>query len=94
MEIPRLGSEPWIHITVQRLAVVDGEITDVVDRWGSVHKKLSDVALEHHEFSDPVPRPDNTISVAGMAIAIEHVAKDWIADKYSATVVDGEVILE
>tara|TARA_R110000851_G_C13102760_1_gene569228 strand:- start:11909 stop:12226 length:318 start_codon:yes stop_codon:yes gene_type:complete len=83
IEMPRTDSEPFIHVTVQRIELdVNGVEINVVDRFGHVYKPLSTVALEVVKYYEPVPCEADCISVFGIADGIKSIATKWIIEKY------------
>lgn len=95
IDIPRTDSEPWIKVTVQRVEQDDtGFELNVVDRWGSINKQLSDVALEVNKYTEVLPLESGDISVYGLSDGIRSVVVRWIAEKYNGTISpNGDVIV-
>ena len=96
IDLPRKTSEPWIHIVVQRCELdEEGNELNVVDRWGSIHKKLSDAATEIYPYREFAGVPDGHISVYGTSMAITSIARAWITQKYGGHVnARGEIVLD
>ena len=95
IDLPRVNSEPWILITVQRVDVDDnGKEVNVVDRWGTINKRLSAVALEVYPYFEVIPGLDNALSVFAIADAIKETAIAWIVEKYGGTNINGDVFLD
>ena len=97
ISIPRINSEPWVYLIVQRVELDEnGKEINVVDRWGTVNKQLSAVATDVFTYFEPipVPNPANMISAFAIADAIKVVAVHWIQEKYGGTInQDGDVVL-
>lgn len=96
IEMPRTDSEPWIHITIQRIELgSDGSSeVNVTDRWDQIHKRLSLVALQTEKYFEAVPWEVGFISVFGVADAIKNIATTWIIEKHGGTLNDnGDVII-
>lgn len=88
IDLPRSSSEPWINLVVQRVELDDsGNEINVVDRWGSVNKRLSLVASEISNYTEIVPElNDKSISVYGISSAMTCIAVNWIVEKYGGTI--------
>lgn len=95
IDLPKLDAEPWVKLTVQRLEMDDqGKVLNTVDRWGTVNKKLSDVALQIHQYKEILPLAEGHISVFAISDAIESVAVAWVQEKFGGVVNEaGELIL-
>jgi len=97
IDVPRATSEPWVHLTVQRVELDDnGKELNVVDRWGTANRRLSEIALDTVSYFEPVPGLDaNTMTMFALADAIKSAATDWIIEKYGGTKnANGDVILD
>lgn len=97
IDMPRSISEPWMNLVVQRIDLSpDGSVElNVVDRWGTINKKLSDVALEVNSYFEVLPLNSGEITVFGLADGIKSVATKWIVEKYGGTIQpNGDVHLE
>ena len=96
IDLPRSNSERWIHMTIQRVELDDdGNEANVVDRWGQISQKMSDVFAEAHPYSDPITGGSGLLSVAGTAVAISSVALAWMTERWGGTVNElGDLILD
>lgn len=94
IDIPRTNSEPWINVKVQRIVLDNlGNEGQIIDRWGSINKKLSIVATEIHNYFEALPVSTPQISIYGISDAIKVVAITWIAEKYGGSIINDEVIV-
>ena len=83
IDLPTPDSEPWINLIVQRVEMSDDYKTiNVVDRWGRVNARLSDIAWNTYLFTDPIPSDAEHISVVGLGDAITNLGVDLIIKKY------------
>lgn len=87
IDLPTPDSEPWLNLIVQRVEMDDEYKTlNVVDRWGQVNARMSDMALQCYSYNDPVYPPSGVISVAGLAEALTVACVDLIIKKYGGSV--------
>jgi len=96
IDIPTINSEPWILIKIQKIQIdSNNNIISTIDRWGTINKKLSDVALNITNYFEAVPViASDQISIYGISDAIKETAISWIIEKYGGIVNNsGEVIL-
>lgn len=90
-------SDPWINLTVQRVDMDEAYKTmNTVDRWGSVNVPVKSIALNVHQYQEPIPGlPLGSISVAGLAAAIASVSTKLIMTKFGGSLDEhGFIILE
>lgn len=82
-------------ITVQRVELdAAGNEMNVIDRWGTINKRLSAVALQVEPYFEVLPLEPGQITVFGIADAIKSTAIDWIIEKYGGSKnAAGDVIL-
>ena len=95
IDLPRMSSEPWIHITVQRVEMDDNRnIINTIDRWGEIHRQLFSINSEIYDFQDPLAPGDGQISALGLAGAITAAAVAWIVQEYGGDVNEqGDIIV-
>ena len=95
IDIPESESDPWVQLTVQRIEMDDNFNTlNIIDRWGQVHKRISDVALDIQSYDDPVlGSTDNPISVFGLTDAITQMCMAWTANAYDGTINEAGLIM-
>lgn len=97
IDIPKADSEPWVNIYVQRVRIEeDGSESRVIDRWGSINKRLSTIAFEIYPYFEAVPvtNPEKEISAYGLSDAIMQAAIHWIAEKYSGRIEGNAVYID
>ena len=96
IDLPTPDSEPWLNLIVQRVEMDDNYVTkNIVDRWGSVNVKLSNIYTSVYPLQDPVPVPAGYVSVAGLAAGLTIAAMDLIAKKYDGRIDEnGFIIVE
>ena len=83
IEIPKVDSEPWVHVTVNKMFLDDdGEMTNNQPRFDYISKPLSSVGTEIYTFMDPVTQQEVTISGYGLASAITSYVKNTIEEKH------------
>lgn len=88
IDLPRTEAEPWIHLIVQLVDTDEdtGEDINVVDRYGRVSKKLSEVATDIIQYEDAVLQHSDNMSTLGLSDAISRMAVTWIIGKYGGAV--------
>lgn len=96
IDLPTPDSEPWINLIVQRVEMDDDYNTiNVVDRWGQVNARMTNIAWNTYTFSDPLSSELGCISILGMSDAITNFGVDLIMQKYGGTLDDrGYLIVE
>lgn len=83
---PVPGSDDWLRVVIQRVEMDDnGNVRNLVDRWGQVNVKLPDIFANVYPYVDPVIPPSGSISVAGTGVAITAIVTDLIIKKYGGT---------
>ncbi len=83
IEIPKPDSEPWVHITVNKMFLNDnGEAINNQPRFDHISKPLSSVGTNIYTFMDPIIQKEVTISGYGLASAITSYVKDTIEEKH------------
>ena len=90
IDLPRTESEPWIHLIIQQVDTDEetGKDINVVDRYGRVSKKLSEVATDIIPYEDAVVGHNDNLSTLGLSHAITVMATTWIIGKYGGSVDD------
>lgn len=88
IDLPTPDSEAWIHLEIQQVDTdpETGETVNLVDRWGRISKKISDVALEVIHYDDQVLQHEDYMSTLGLSNAITVMAIKWIVEKYGGEV--------
>jgi len=96
IDIPRTDSEPWIRVVVQRVELDDNHVEiNVVDRWDSFNKRLSQVALEINKYTEVIPVIIGEISLYGLSDGIKEAVTSWLVENYNGILSDnGEVIIQ
>lgn len=94
IETPRLGSEPFISVVIQRVTFKDdGTIAQTINRERMLTSSLAKRALEICPIVDPINPPENFISVVGVGIAIEYAVRSWIHAEYPESYIEGDRVL-
>lgn len=85
IEIPKEDSEPWVHLTVNKMYIdAKGNIVNDIPRYDYISKPLSEVAFNEYTLVDPVMGGDITISGYGIANAITAYVDKHIKEKYGS----------
>ncbi len=83
IEIPKPDSEPWVHITVNKMFIDnDGKVVNNVPRFDHISKPLSEIGSEIYKFTDPVTQREENISGYGLAEAITSYVYEAITEKH------------
>ena len=83
IEIPKVNSEPWVHVTVNKMFLnSNNEVINNQPRFDYISKPLSNVGMNTYQFTDPVTQADINISGYGLAQAITSYVEKSISDKY------------
>lgn len=86
IDVPQSESEPWVNIIVQLIVENENnEIIQVVDRHGTINKRLSQVVEELIFLATPVPAL-NIMAVGNLAEAIQMHCATWMAEEFNGTV--------
>jgi len=95
IDITRTDSEPWIRVVVQRVEMDDNHFElNVVDRWDSFNKRLSQIALEVNKYTEVVSVNSEEISLYGLSDGIKEAVTRWLVEEYNGTISPtGEVII-
>lgn len=94
IDLPRVNSEPWVNVIVQRVELdEEGRDDNVVDRWGSLNKRLSEFALDTYAYFEAIPVESGRISGYAMSDAVAQAVIQWMAEKYNGTIIDGNVLV-
>lgn len=99
IDAPRRDRDPFVAITVQRLIWSDDktEIIQRINREKVINRALSSVATTVYPYYDLVTDKVNTISGAGLGVAIASAVSFWIMEEYAAEgahLVNGQVFLD
>jgi hypothetical protein len=87
IEIPKPDSEPWVHITVNKMFYNDsGDLISNVPRFDYISKPLSQIGMDMYTFMDPVLQSNSTVSGYGLAEAITSYVDLVLKDKYGSEV--------
>lgn len=87
IDIPRSESEPWVSFTVQKIEMDDDYKTlNVVDRWRSLNRRMSEFATNIVHYEDLLSPPSGHISGAGLGNAITGMAMMLVAREYGGTI--------
>lgn len=81
IEIPRTGSEPWIHVIVQRIEEFDDGRVNVVDRWDTFNKRFSDVFGEMYPVPEGI-KQNGVASIGDVGELIQTVVVMWLIERY------------
>ena len=80
IEIPKVDSDPWVHLTVNKMFYDDNmELVNNVPRFKYLSKPMSEIATNTYAFFDPVLQKEVTISGYGIAMAITSYVDDELA---------------
>lgn len=83
IEIPKPDSEPWVHITVNKMLLNDnGDIVSSVPRFAYISRPLSQIGMNAYPFVDPVTQQDIEVSGYGLAEAITSYVDKILKDAY------------
>ena len=82
IEIPKPDSEPWVHITVNKMFLEDGELVQNEPRFDHISAPLTAIGLNMFSFKDPVTGADVTVSGYGLAQAITAYVSEEFTKKY------------
>jgi hypothetical protein len=94
IDTPRLGAPPFAAIWIQRVIFdSDGKITQTINKERMINKSIMAVGTEVIPNTDPVIQSADMISVAGVGIAIEKVARSWILEAYPEAYLEGDRVL-
>ena len=95
IEIPKEGSIPWIHITVQQvLRHDDGTLENIIPRFDYLSYPLNEVGETIYPYQDPFFPPENQISGYGIAGAMTSLVITLLIKEYGGSVnSDGDIIL-
>ena len=87
IEIPNLGDEIWVHVTVQEVQWNDDQtkVLNVLPRSEYIHRKASVTATELIEVFDPILKQDIAMSGYGLHLAIEQMGMDWVQEDMGGT---------
>ena len=92
IEMPKPDSEPWVHITIQRLTpVAGGGYDDVIDRYKVISAPFHEIL--NRAFVAAVAK-GKTVRITGgeLAAAIKAAALEMIAEAVGARIEDGNVL--
>lgn len=94
IDTPRLGSEPFIAVVVQRIIFdANGDITQTINRERMLNSSFANRAMETYPIVDPVPSADGMISVAGIGFGIEEAVRAWILQEYPEAYLENDRVL-
>lgn len=83
IEIPKVDSEPWVHLTVNKLEYDDGgALINEIPRFEYISKPMSKIALEVYDYLDPILRERRDISGLGLAQAITSYVDKHLKERY------------
>jgi len=82
IEIPKPTSVPWVHITVNKMFIEDGELIQNEPRFDHISEPLTTVGLNMFTFMDPVLGQEVTVSGYGLAQAITSYVSDEFVKRY------------
>jgi len=82
IEIPKPDSDPWVHITVNKMFMEDGKLVQNEPRFDHISAPLTAIGLNTFTFIDPVLKSEVTISGYGLAQAITAYVSEEFTKKY------------
>ena len=86
IDMPKEGQDIWIHITLQKVEKdEDGNILNVSSRNEQIHKMMSNYQTDMFTFSDPVTQKEQTLSGAGIHMALAEAILGWTAEDFNGT---------
>lgn len=82
IEIPRMGDEIWVHVTIQEVQWNDEltKIMNVVPRSEYIHRTATDTAMNIIPYFDPVLNHQDNISGYGLHMAVEKMGMTWVQE--------------
>ena len=95
IDMPKPESEPWVHITVQRLTLLpDGSYDDVIDRYKVISAPFHEILTR--VFVAAVSDGGQVLKVTGadLAASIKAAALDMIAEVTGARLENGKALSE
>ena len=92
IDAPSEISDPFLHVIIQRVdRSDDGIVTQVIDRFHHIHRKMSASVISCDMIRDPVLGTNILISIGGIATAIKAVALQWIQQELGGYIVGEQV---
>ena len=89
IEIPKPDSEPWVHITVNKMFLNEaGDIVSNVPMFAYISKPLSQIGMNSYLFADPVTQETLEISGYGLAEAITSYVDKVLKEYYGESAHD------
>jgi len=86
IDMPKASNEPWVNLTVQRVEMNEqGQDVNVIDRWGQVNTRLSDIYGMIVRRHDPLCSSLDEMSGAGVAQGITAIAISLVIAKFGGT---------
>lgn len=83
IEIPKRDSEPWVHITINKMFINnDGVLVNTLPRFAYISKPLSEIGMNAYSFTDPVTQQHIEVSGYGLAEAITSYVDVVLAATY------------
>lgn len=83
IEIPKEHSEPWIHLTINKLFKDDdGKLVNEIPRFAYISKPMSEIATNIYEYTDLVLKERRDISGYGLSLAITEYVDKCLKERY------------
>jgi hypothetical protein len=90
IETPTPDSEPWIRLVVQRVEEKDG-LVNTVDRWDTIHNRLSVVADQAFPIVTDIS--NDTFTVGDLAKSLELIVINWLAVQYAGVIDENNYVI-
>ena len=86
IDMPKEGQDIWLHVTLQKVDKDDeGNTVNVCPRTEQIHKVVSEYQADTFTFYDPVLGKTNTVSGAGIHMALAEAILGWTAEDFNGT---------
>ncbi len=86
IESPIKVGEVWVHLEIEKILWEDGEIKEIIPRWGRVSKQASKFQTDIKTFYDPILQKDTVMSGAGVTLGVLSFVLPWVAEKYGGEI--------
>jgi len=82
IEVPRVGDDIWVHITVQKVEWDNGKanIINVTPRSDFIHDTAANTAQKRSTIFDPILQKEVTFSGYGLHLGIEKMCMELVQD--------------
>ena len=83
IEVPRMGDEIWVHLTVQKVEWDDEKINvlNIIPRSNFVHDTASNTAGQVTTIYDPILKKEITFSGYGLHLGLEKMCMALVNEK-------------